>query len=108
MVQQHVAEPTTIPKAEIVENLDNESTIEQQNTLATDDFKTEISEGAFETKILDLESELKKYKNKYEILLSNSNVVDNKLSDAEKKLKESTLRLEQKKTFQLSLRTVWW
>ena len=96
MVQEHVAEPTTIPKAEIVENLDNESTIEQQNTLATDDFKTEISEGAFETKIQNLESELIKYKKKYEILFSNSNVVDSKLLDAEKKLKESNLRLEQK------------
>ena len=66
----------------------------QQNTLEKDNTKDTDKE--LTEKVVNLESELNNYKNKYEILVNNSTSVDNALLDAQKKLKEVNMRLEQK------------
>lgn len=70
--------------------------LRKQNTLEIDFSKDKFDTEAYSNKILNLESELDSYKNKYEILFNNSNTIDNNLLDAQRKLKEVNLRLEQK------------
>merc|ERR1712115_351567 len=47
-------------------------------------------------KLLNRESELNTYKNKYELLVNNSTTINNALIDAQKKLREVNTSLEQK------------
>ena len=67
----------------------------QHNTLNTDS-PQKSNDKELNEKILNLESELNNYKNKYEILVNNSNTIDNALLDAQNKLKEVNTCLEQK------------
>ena len=67
-----------------------------QSTLEMDFSADKSDVEAYNTKLRNLESELGSYKNKYEILVNNSNTIDNALLEAQRKLKEVNLRLEQK------------
>ena len=70
--------------------------LKQQNTLENDCTNDTVEEEIYKNKILNLESELSSYKNKYDILFTNSTTIDNALLDAQKKLKDVSLRLDQK------------
>jgi len=88
------------PTIESTEPIDTTSETESidlchQNTLDKDSAQ-KIEDKELNEKILNLESELNNYKNKYEILVNNSSTIDNALLDAQNKLKEVNSFLEQK------------
>ena len=79
-----------------INNAVDEADLHQQNSLENDFPKNTVDEQMYKNKIVNLESELSNYKNKYEILFNNSTTIDAALHDAQKKLKDVSLRLEQK------------
>ena len=96
-VSECTVSDTTIESTEPIDNTSEIESIDlcQQNTLDKDSTQ-KIEDNEFNEKILNLESELNNYKNKYEILVNNSTTIDNALLDAQNKLKEVNSCLEQK------------
>jgi len=76
----------------------NNALIDAQNKLRDVDTSQEQNnvEKELSEKLLNRESELNTYKNKYELLVNNSTTINNALIDAQKKLREVNTSLEQK------------
>ena len=68
----------------------------QPNSLENDNSKSAIDEEGYKIRILNIESELNNYKNKYEILFSSSSSIDDALHEAQQQLKDVNIKLEQK------------
>merc|ERR1719414_780246 len=88
-------------KFEILVNqntITNNALIDAQNKLRDVNTSQEQNnvEKKLNEKLLNCESELNTYKNKYELLVNNSTTINNALIDAQKKLREVNTSLEQK------------
>ena len=96
-VSEFTISDTTIESTEPIDTTSETESIDlcHQNTLDKDSAQ-KIEDKELNEKILNLESELNNYKNKYEILVNNSSTIDNALLDAQNKLKEVNSCLEQK------------
>ena len=87
---------TSVEQKDITQlNTISDSATDLAQIMSSDKHKNLVDED-HERQILNLKAELSTYKEKYHEILANKNTIDDNLQDAQQKLKQATLSLDQK------------